>query len=118
MKYKLTNEKINLCEKILYRIQRLSDGELGGFIESEGNLSQEGNAKVSKTPLTISGLQFPLTKTETHIFIGCYGKTIEEWKQISKKPDKINKLGSGALEFFRENEKLLTSLLEKENEKV
>ena len=48
-KYELTNEKIEHESKTLYRIRALRDfedvkmGDLGGFVESEINLSQEGN---------------------------------------------------------------------------
>ena len=51
-KYKLTDETINLNGATLYRIEALKDfseikkGDKGGFIESEDNLSQEGNAWV------------------------------------------------------------------------
>lgn len=52
-KYRLTNEKIIVGCRTLYRIQALRDfgdvkeGEFGGWIESEKNLSHEGNARVS-----------------------------------------------------------------------
>ena len=48
-KYELTNEKILIGKKTLYRIKALRDfsnvkkGDLGGFIESEKNLSHEGD---------------------------------------------------------------------------
>ena len=52
-KYELTEETIETNEGItLYRIKALKDfnyvykGDLGGFIESEENLSQEGNCWV------------------------------------------------------------------------
>jgi len=57
-KYKLTKETIEICGKKLFRIQAIRDfgnvskfgnvlkGDLGGFIEKEDNLSQEGNAWV------------------------------------------------------------------------
>lgn len=51
-KYRLTNEKIIVGYRTLYRIQALQDfenvkmGELGGWIESEKNLSHEGDARV------------------------------------------------------------------------
>ena len=51
-KYKLTDEKIEVEGKTLYRIEALKDfceikkGDKGGFIESEDNLSHEGNAWV------------------------------------------------------------------------
>ena len=49
-KYRLTNEKIIVGCRTLYRIQALRDfgdvkeGEFGGWIESEKNLSHEGSA--------------------------------------------------------------------------
>ena len=52
-KYKLTDETIEVEDKILYRIEALKDfgeikkGDKGGFIESENNLAHEGNAWVS-----------------------------------------------------------------------
>ena len=48
-KYKLTDETMNLLGRTLYRIEALKDfgdvkkGEYGGFVESEDNLSQNGN---------------------------------------------------------------------------
>ena len=51
-KYKLTEESINYCSKILYRIEALKDfddvkkGDMGGYVQSEDNLSQEGNCWV------------------------------------------------------------------------
>ena len=51
-KYELTNEYITYLGKKLYRIKALKNfgnvkiGELGGYIEKEDNLSQDGNAWV------------------------------------------------------------------------
>ena len=51
-KYKLTEENINYLGRTLYRIEALKDfgnikkGDKGGFVESEANLSQEGNCWV------------------------------------------------------------------------
>lgn len=53
MKYKLTDEKIKHNDKTLYRIQALKDfglvkaGDLGGWIQSEANLSQDGSCWVA-----------------------------------------------------------------------
>jgi len=53
MKYKLTDGTIELNGKTLFRIQALKNfgnvkaGDLGGYIESEKNLSQENNCWVS-----------------------------------------------------------------------
>ena len=52
-KYELTNESITIDNHILYRIRALRDfgnvkaGELGGYVESEYNLSHEGDCWVS-----------------------------------------------------------------------
>lgn len=57
-KYEMTNETIEVCGHILHRIRacrniKFSDGtgvkqgDLGGFIEVEDNLSHEGNAWVA-----------------------------------------------------------------------
>lgn len=60
-KYELTNESITLDNGTkLYRIRALKDfgnvkaGEIGGYVQSENNLSQEGNAWVSGDAL-VSG---------------------------------------------------------------
>ena len=48
-KYKLTDEYITIDDRKLYRIEALKDfgwvrkGDKGGFVESEDNLSQEGD---------------------------------------------------------------------------
>ena len=52
-KYRLTEETTKVGNRTLYRIQALRDfgnvtkGDIGGYIESEKNLSQDGNAWVS-----------------------------------------------------------------------
>ena len=53
MKYEITDETEQFGEVTLYRIQALRDfsdvksGDLGGWVESENNLSQEGDCWVS-----------------------------------------------------------------------
>ena len=52
-KYKLTDESLGFGDKTLYRIMAVRDfglvksGDLGGYIESDGNLLYSGNAWVS-----------------------------------------------------------------------
>ena len=46
MKYIITNE-VHPDNPKLRRIKRISDGEIGGYIESEHNLSQDGDCWVS-----------------------------------------------------------------------
>lgn len=45
-KYEFTDETLRVNNSFLHRIKRLSDGLLGGFIEKEENLSQDGNCWV------------------------------------------------------------------------
>lgn len=51
-KYRLTDESIEVDDKTLYRIEALKDfgdvrkGDKGGFVESDKNLSQEGDCWV------------------------------------------------------------------------
>ena len=53
MKYKLTKNKKTIGDVTLYQIEALKDfsnikkGDLGGWIEKESNLSQQGNCWVS-----------------------------------------------------------------------
>ena len=63
-KYELTDETIEVYGTALHRIKALKDfgnvkkGELGGYVESEHNLSQEGNCWVCGNAdyITIKGL--------------------------------------------------------------
>ena len=45
-KYEFTGETKKHYDHTLHRIRRLSDGKIGGWIESEDNLSQDGNCWV------------------------------------------------------------------------
>ena len=47
-KYEFTNEIRRYNGRLLHRIQRIEDGKLGGWIEKEENLSQEGNCWVDE----------------------------------------------------------------------
>jgi hypothetical protein len=46
MKYELTEETIEVFDRTLRRIRYLETGEVGGWLESEKNLSQDGDAQV------------------------------------------------------------------------
>jgi len=115
MKYELTKETKEANGRPLRRVRYLDSGELGGWLESEKNLSQDGDALVcgnavvsgdaevfgdarvsggkwDSSPLQIQGSLFfftvssPGSKT-----VGCTEKTVEEW------------LASYAEEFDRHN---------------
>ena len=46
-KYILTDQSIEYHGRTLYRIKRVNDGEIGGFVEGYGNLSHEGSCFIS-----------------------------------------------------------------------
>lgn len=46
-KYEFTGETKKIGNTTVHRIRRISNGELGGWIEKEDNLSHEGNAWIS-----------------------------------------------------------------------
>ena len=95
-KFKLTSETKVFLGKTLYRIEAtinfssVQKGDKGGFIEREENLSREndawvygdaqvyGNARV--TPVTVSGLDYPVTVIDAHMQIGCEFHLISEWR--------------------------------------
>ena len=63
MKYKLTDETIRHGGRTLYRIQALKDfgnvkaGDLGGYIESEINLSHDGDCWVADNALVFGNAE-------------------------------------------------------------
>lgn len=99
-KYELTDETIDVSGTTLHRIKALKDfgnvkkGELGGYVESERNLSQEGNcwvcgnAKVCGDAdyITIKGLgskyrNTTIFRTKENIAVkcGCFYGTLAEF---------------------------------------
>ena len=70
MKYELTDETIEVYRRTLHRIKALKDigtdvkkGDLGGFVESERNLSQKGNCWVFNSAMVFdSAMVFGLAE--------------------------------------------------------
>ena len=106
-KYRLTDEKIIVGCRTLYRIQALRDfgdvkeGEFGGWIESEKNLSHEGNTwvsgdadiKHSSDICSMSGFGSALRTTTAfktkdgaiHVTCGCfYGNLDDFYNRVEK----------------------------------
>ena len=105
MKYELTDETIAVCGRILHRVRYLETGELGGWIERENNLSQDGEAQVcgdaqvygnalvsgkarvsgdawETSPLQIQGTKFFFSvSSKDCVTVGCHVKTIAEWQE-------------------------------------
>ena len=103
----------------LFRIIALKDfknvkaGTVGGYIASEINLSQDGDAwvydnaqvygdawvsgnaqvygklNINYTPVSIAGLKYPVTifTKSGYIQAGCYLKTVKEWENITEFKD-------------------------------
>ena len=104
MKYKFTGKTKTIGSVTLNQIvcvtafAHLSAGDIGGWIESEKNLSQNGDAwvrgdawvygdarvygdaKCTKKAFTISTYHHHVTITDTHIAIGCQNHPIEVWR--------------------------------------
>ena len=100
-KFELTTESITFLGRTLFRIKALISfgnvkaGELGGYIEKEGNLSHEGNAWVSGDAdiATISGFGseyrtttfFRTKNDEIAVKCGCFYGTLAEFREKVKK---------------------------------
>lgn len=93
-KYELTEETKTLADgTVLHRIRALLDiprhgvkaGEIGGFVEGENNLSQDGNAWVYGHAdymvfknIWSSGRSFTYTRSNKKWAVGCFYGTGEE----------------------------------------
>ena len=108
-KYRLTEETTKVGNRPLYRIQALRDfgnvtkGDIGGYIESEKNLSQDGNAwvygnarvygdadiKTTGDICSMSGFgseyrtttAFRTKNGDVHVSCGCFFGSLEEFCQ-------------------------------------
>ena len=99
-KFELTTESITFLGRTLFRIKALISfgnvkaGELGGYIEKEGNLSHEGNARVCGNAdiATISGFGseyrtttfFRTKNDEIAVKCGCFYGTLAEFREKVK----------------------------------
>ena len=111
-KFELTSDfKLHFGVK-LFRIKALEsfndikEGDLGGFVEKDENLSHSGDAwvyddaevygdanvygdaKVSKKCFTLNFI-YNLTLTDRHIRYGCEQRTVEEWKKFLESDEVI-----------------------------
>jgi hypothetical protein len=90
MKYELTDETKNVNGRMMYRIRALRDidkfgikkGDLGGWTESETNLSQEGDAWVSDDAC-VFGDEILCCR-----FRFCSRSQIEKWFELEKQFEK------------------------------
>ena len=95
-------------------------GDVGGFVESENNLSHDGlcwvsgDARVygdcSKTPTVISGLKYLITITDSDLKAGCQFHSLDYWKSV--KDFQLRAMdGDDAVEFYHNTLKPLIELL-------
>ena len=104
-KYTLTKTTKEWCGQTLFQIKaemdfgNVSKGELGGYIEKEDNLSQDGNAWVSGnadwclfSSFGSSNRTTTVHKTKTSIQVncGCFSGTILEFEKQVKETHKGN----------------------------
>lgn len=120
MKYKiLKDEFVDRYKKRLYRIVKIDTGEKGGFVESENNLSQSGNAwvsgdawvsgnaKIEKTtdyilygPLGSRESFITVCKEQNLIMTGCFCGTKEEFLESVTKTHGDNEHGINYRRFI------------------
>ena len=81
------------------RYANLSDADLGGANLSGANL------------IIITWMYWTVCVTTGHIRIGCKSYTLKEWKNFTD--DRISRMDSRALGFWRENKELIIGLCER-----
>ena len=77
---------------------------LGG--EFRGNL---WGASISRKPITIYGLTWPVYITQAGAKIGCQTHSVAAWNTFLD--SEINAMAPGALAFWRQNKELILSVL-------
>ena len=125
-KYELTDKKNDLG---LYQIRALKDfadvkeGDLGGWVASEQNLSQIGNcwvygnawvsdnARVKQNVINLIGLKYNITIYENYMQIGCELHTIKDWYSYSDKKI-LSMEGRRGLKFWHKYKEMLKILCE------
>ena len=149
-KYRIDyTQKIEEFGRTLYRIVALADfgsvttGDQGGYIESEKNLSQSGNAwvydnawvsdnaivydnarvcgnarvygnaKAAKLCITVRTSKYYCTISDTHLAIGCKNYTFSEWENFTE--EEIRKMDTNAWEWWTQWKPILFEILKVEN---
>ncbi len=75
----------------------LGGADLGGAYLRDADL---GGEKLTKAPLSLLSLRWPILITEAYLTIGCQRHTHEAWWNFSD--DEIAKMSDGALEWWRQ----------------
>ena len=69
-------------------------------------------ASISRRPITIYGLTWPVYITQAGAKIGCQAHSVAAWNTLSD--SEINAMAPGALTFWRQNKELILSVLNHE----
>jgi len=88
----------------------LRDANLYGANLRDANLYGANlyGEKLTKNPLLLNGLHWPVTITEHHIKIGCQLHRTSDWDSFSD--DEISEMDSHALDFWRESKMAIMTL--------
>ena len=70
------------------------------------------DASISRRPITIYGLTWPVYITQAGAKIGCQAHSVAAWNTLSD--SEINAMAPGALTFWRQNKELILSVLNHE----
>lgn len=117
-KYEFTGETKVVFGVTLQQIRAISDfgnigkGDVGGWIDSERNLSQKGNAWVSgnaevsgkclKTPTVLTGLGHTLTITDHLVRAGCECHPPSVWINRGKAIIKADGFSTGTAKLWHQ----------------
>ena len=103
MKYEFTGKEKKVNGRALKQIRALvaigalvSAGDVGGWVETEGNLPQvsgdawvfgnaqvSGDARVSITPITITGMYYQIDIDDKMVRVGCQQHNADNWAKFS-----------------------------------
>lgn len=75
------NAQVSGDAKAHYDAWVYDNARVSGTARVYDNAQVSGDVRILKDPVNISGLKHKITITETHIFIGCEGHTIEHWRK-------------------------------------
>ena len=70
--------------------------------------------KITRKPISIYGLAWPVLIVQTQLQIGCQTHPHAEWEKFSD--DEISQMAGGALAFWKENKDFLLSICKHERE--
>ena len=85
--------------------------DLGGADLRGADLDGE---KLTKTPLQLNNLQWPVLITDAYLRIGCQRHLISDWAKF--KDGDIDKMASGALDFWTKWQNTLLTLCKAHND--